>query len=164
MEPMEVPHAPTPEQISSELKNGLFLLLFALGFAVLCGGVVVYFLWDHSRFLKDAEAITGVVQSIERSDRRDHRGRRLITHYAIVKGDHGTMRISITDPLPVGAKVDYLYSPSMMSARIPGGMDTWWWLGSLFFFLVVYTGFRSYAFLRSWYLFSHGHYVVVRQP
>lgn len=37
MEPIEVPYAPTSEQIRSDLNNGVFFLLAAVGLALLFG-------------------------------------------------------------------------------------------------------------------------------
>ena len=163
MEPIEVPYAPTSEQIRSELNNGIFLLLAALGIALLFGFAAVYTVVDHARFMQDAEPDTGVVQSIEQKMRSGRRGRTTIDYYAIVEGSHGIVRISVDDPLPVGSMVGYLYSPSMKSARIPGNNLLYMGIAGLIFGGVIWMcGWRSYKFLRSWYRFSNGYFVVGR--
>ncbi len=162
MEPIEIPYAPTSEQIRSDLNNGIFFLLATLGLAVLFGGAAVYTVVDHSRFMRDAESDTGVVQSIEQQMRSGRRGSTRIDYYAIVEGNHGTVRISIDDPVPVGSMLSYLYSPSMQSARIPGNNLLYMGIvGVMFGGFIGFCGWRSYKFFRSWYRFANGHYKVV---
>jgi hypothetical protein len=163
MEPIDVPFAPTSEQIRSELNNGIFLLLFTLVLAAVLGGAVVYAVVDHSRFMRDAQRDTGIVQSVESETRRGRRGRTTIDYYATLEGRHGTVRLSIDEPVPVGSRLAYLYSPSMQSARIPGNtLSTMGLVGAVMMgCFVVHCGHRTYKNFRSWYRFANGYYKVV---
>lgn len=162
MEPIEVPCAPTSEQLRADLGNGIFFLLATLGVALLYISLAVYIVADHSRFMQDAQPDTGVVQSIESKTRTGRRGRKIVDYYATVIGSHGPVSISVDDPIPVGSKLNYLYSPAMKSARTADNKLLSMGLVSLIpLGIIGASGWRSYEFLRSWYRFANGHYVVV---